>query len=144
MANWIVILIGVLGGVAVGMQATIAGEMGQKIGGSASSFIIHLSGLIFSGLYLLTRRGENIQNWQSLTWYMLVAGIFGLILYLSLNLTIPRLGGTAAIILIIGGQLIAGLVIDHYGFFGVPIRQVDFLRLSGVILLLIGSYLITR
>lgn len=144
MAYWIVILIGILGGLAVGIQATIAGEMGQKIGGSASSFIIHLGGLIFSGIYLFTRKGENIQNWQSLPWYMLAAGVFGLLLYLSLNVTIPRLGGTYAIILIIAGQLLAGLVIDHYGFFGVAIKQIDITRVLGIALFIFGAYLISK
>ena len=144
MAYWIVILIGVAGGVAVGTQATIAGEMGQKVGGSASSFIIHLSGLVFSGIYLFTRKGEDINNWQTLPWYMLGAGIFGLLLYLSLNITIPRLGGTFAIILIIAGQLLAGLIIDHFGFFGVTIRQIDITRLIGILLLILGAYLISK
>ena len=128
----------------MGTQATIAGEMGQKVGGSASSFIIHLSGLVFSGIYLFTRKGEDINNWQTLPWYMLGAGIFGLLLYLSLNITIPRLGGTFAIILIIAGQLLAGLIIDHFGFFGVTIRQIDITRLIGILLLILGAYLISK
>jgi bacterial/archaeal transporter family-2 protein len=35
----LVILIGLIGGIAVGIQSPIAGAMGQKIGGTASSVI---------------------------------------------------------------------------------------------------------
>ena len=38
MGYWLVILIGVVGGVAVGLQGPIAGAMGQRIGGTASSY----------------------------------------------------------------------------------------------------------
>lgn len=144
MGYWLVILVGVLGGLAVGIQAQIAGAMGQKVGGIASSFIIHLSGMIFSGIFLLFRGGEKIHEWQGLSWYMLGAGIFGLILYLSINVTLPRLGSTMMITLIISGQLIAGLILDQFGLLGTTPRQIDITRSIGVIALLAGSYLIAR
>ena len=61
-----VIIVGLIGGVAVGIQSPIAGAMGQKVGGTASSFIIHLSGMIFSGVFLYLRGGEKIRNWNTL------------------------------------------------------------------------------
>lgn len=144
MGYWGVILIGVMGGLAVGVQAQIAGAMGQRVGGVSSSFIIHLSGMVFSGIYLFIRGGEKIQEWHTLPWYMLGAGIFGLILYLSINTTLPRLGGTMMITLIISGQLLAGLIMDQFGFFGMDIRQIDTTRAAGVVALLVGSFLIAK
>ena len=109
MTYWMMILICIISGIGVGLQAQIAGGMGQRIGGAASSLIIHLGGAIFSALYLFTKGGENIKEWHQLPIYMLGAGIFGLILYLSINIAMPRLGGTMMITLILTGQLIAGL-----------------------------------
>lgn len=134
-------LIGMLGGVAVGIQSPIAGAMGQRVGGTAASFIVHVSGAIFSGLLLLARGGENIRDLRTLPWYMLGSGIFGLILYLTLNFTMPRIGAGAAVILIIIGQLITGMLIDHFGWFGVAPRPVDVVRLFAACLLLVGGYL---
>ena len=57
-----VIIVGLIGGAAVGIQSPIAGAMGQKVGGTASSFIIHLSGMILSGVLLFLRGGEKIRN----------------------------------------------------------------------------------
>ena len=51
--NILVYLVGLLGGISVGIQSPIAGKMGQRIGGAAGSFIVHLSGLILSGLFFL-------------------------------------------------------------------------------------------
>ena len=144
MGYWAVIAIGLLGGVAVGLQSPLAGAIGKRVGGTASSFIIHLSGAIFSGVLLLLEGGENIRAWNKLPWYMLSAGIFGLILYQTINVTLPRLGSTMMITLIIVGQLVVGVIIDQFGLFGVTMRPIDLTRILGVIALLISGYLIAR
>ena len=144
MQIWLVILIGLIGGIAVGVQSPIAGAMGQRVGGVASSFIIHVSGAIFSGLFLLLRGGEKIKDWTTLPWYMLIAGIFGLTLYLTINVTLPRLGSTMMVALIIVGQLVAGVVIDHFGLLGVVTRHIDLPRALGGVVLVFGAYLIAR
>jgi len=144
MGYWLVILIGLIGGLAVGIQSPIAGQMGQRLGGTASSFIVHLSGMVLSGILLVIQGGEKIRDWQTLPWYMFGAGFFGLILYQTISITLPRLGSTMMIALIIIGQLLAGIVIDHFGLLGVATRHIDVYRVFGVIALLIGGYLITK
>jgi transporter family-2 protein len=137
-------LIGFIGGAAVGVQSTIVGGMGQLIGGLAGSLIVHVSGAVIAAVLLALRGGENIQAWRALPWYMLLSGAFGVFLYLTLNYTFPRLGGAASITLIIVGQLVIGVVIDHFGWLGVPVRPADLTRLAAVGLLLVGGYLIAR
>ncbi len=46
--------------------------------------------------------------------------------------------------LIIIGQLLVGVLVDHFGLLGVPIHQVGWTRLLGVLVLLAGGYLIAR
>lgn len=144
MEYWAVILIGLIGGVAVGIQTPLSGVIGQRVGGTASSFIIHLSGMILSGVLLVMRGGEKVRDWHTLPWYMLGAGIFGVILFQTINITLPRLGSTMMIALIITGQLVTGLVIDHFGLLGVAARHIDISRVIGIVALLIGGYLIAR
>ena len=139
-----VILIGLLGGTAVGIQSPIAGAIGKRVGGTASSFIVHLSDTIFSGILKVQEGRENIRDWHKLPWYMLGAGIFGLILYQTINVTLPRLGSTMMIALIIVGQLLVGIIMDQFGLFGVTTRHIDLARILGVIALLVGGYLIAR
>ena len=140
----VTVLIGILGGVAVGMQGPIAAQMGQRVGSAASSFVVHVSGAFLSGALLLIRGGENIQNWRSLSWYMLGSGLFGVVLYLTINHTMPRLGATTALALIIIGQLAMGILIDHFGLFGVAVRQLDVWRVAGLVLLMAGGYFVIR
>ncbi len=143
-SNFLAYLVGLLGGVAVGFQSPIAGSMGQKVGGTASSFLVHLSGMVLSGLLLIFRGGENIRSWQQLPWYAFLSGGFGLILFLTINYTLPKLGSTMMITLIIIGELMIGIIVDHFGWFGVTVRQIDLPRIVGVLLLFGGGYLISR
>jgi bacterial/archaeal transporter family-2 protein len=139
-----VILVGLLGGVMVGVQSPIAGAMSQKVGGMAGAFIVHLSGAVISGVLLFTLGGENIRNWRSLPWYMMICGIFGVVLYLTINITFPRLGSTMMVSLIIIGQLLIGAVIDQFGWLGVHPHPITLPRLAGILLLLAGGYLISK
>ena len=140
----VTVLIGVLGGVAVGIQAPMAGTMSQRVGAAACSLIVHVSGAIAALVVLVLRGGENIQNWHTLSWYMLGSGVFGVVLHMTLSHTIPRLGATTAIVLIIVGQLTMGMLIDQFGLFGVAPRPIDQWRLLAIVLLIAGAYLMIQ
>ncbi len=140
----IIVLIGILGGLAVGMQGPIASAIGQRVGSTSSSVVVHVSGAVLSILLLIVRGGEQIQNWRSLSWYMWGAGFFGVVLYLTIGQTFPRLGATTSLMLIIIGQLLIGMVIDQFGLFEVAVRPIDAGRVVAVVFLLIGGYLMVR
>jgi len=139
-----IILLGLLGGFAVGVQGPIATSMSQRIGGTASSLIVHVSGAIISGVLLFARGGEQIRNWRALPWYMLVSGVFGVVLYLTLTQTMPRLGATTALVLIIVGQLTMGMLIDQFGWFDVAARTISATRVFAILFLVAGGYLMLR
>lgn len=144
MADWLIIVIGLIGGAAVGLQSPLAGSMAQRIGGTASSLVMHFSGAVFSAILLFLRGGERIREWKTLPWYMLTAGIFGVILYQTIAVTLPRLGSTMMIVLIIIGQLVLGVIVDHFGLLGVVQRPLDLPRVLGVFALILGGYLISK
>ena len=138
------VFIGLLGGLAVGIQSPLSGVISERVGGASSSFIIHVSGAVVSGLLLLLRGGEKIGNWRSLPPYMFGLGSLGVVLYLTLSYTIPRLGATSALTLIVVGQLLMGFLLDTFGWFGLPTRPIETTRILAVGLLLAGSYLMLK
>ncbi len=103
-----------------------------------------MSGMILSAILLWLKGGEKIREWHTLPWYMLIAGVFGVILYQTISYTLPKIGSTLMVTLIIVGQLITGIVIDHFGWLGVTPRPVDLPRLVGVGVLILGGYLISK
>ncbi len=142
--NLLAALVGILGGLSVGVQGPIANAISTRLGGASSSLVVHISGAILSGLVLMLRGGERIANWRDLPWWMWGAGAFGVILYLTISYTFPRLGATSGIALIIIGQLVAGMVIDQFGWFGTAVRPIDLTRVAAGALLLAGGYLAVR
>jgi bacterial/archaeal transporter family-2 protein len=140
----LVIGIGLIGGIAVGIQGPMSGAMSGRLGPISSSFIIHAGGAILSGILLLLRNGENLKDWRAVPTPYLFAGVFGVILYLTFSYTLPRIGVVATTTLLIAAQLGLALLIDHMGWFGVPQHPIDLSRLAGVGLLLAASFLITR
>jgi bacterial/archaeal transporter family-2 protein len=142
--TFVIILLGLLGGFAVGVQGPIANSMSQRIGGTASSLIVHVSGALISAFLLFARGGEQIQNWRALPWYMFISGAFGVVLYLTLTQTMPRLGATTALVLIIVGQLTMGMLIDQFGWFDVTVRAISATRVLAIAFLVAGGYLMLR
>ncbi len=128
----------------VGFQSPIAGAMSQRIGAASGSVVVHIGGAIFSVLLLLARGGENLAAWRSLPWYMLLSGGFGVVLFLTVTYTLPRLGAAAMLTLIVVGQLVVGVLIDHFGWFEVAARPLDLTRVIAIGFLLVGVYLIAR
>ncbi len=75
-------------------------------------------------------------------WWVWTGGLLGVVFVLvSLGL-VNRLGAAFLFALVVVGQMLASLVIDHYGLFGVSEHTVSPLRILGVMLLLGGVVLI--
>lgn len=56
----------------------------------------------------------------------------------------PRLGVASTITLMIAGQLALSLVLDHFGWLGVPRQPLSLTRVAGVALVLAGVLLVRR
>ena len=57
---------------------------------------------------------------------------------ISATLVAPRFGVGNFILFAVAAQVISAALIDHFGLFGSMVRQVNFLRLGGILLLLTG------
>jgi len=139
-----IVLIGLISGVAVGLQSPLASMITQRLGMLESIFIIHIGGALLVAIPLIFLGGSNLGNWRSLPWYALAAGSMGLIVVGGVSFMIPRVGVATAITLIIAGQLVISSILDHYGLLGVHIRHIDMQRLFGLIVVFIGAWLTVR
>jgi transporter family-2 protein len=139
-----IILIGLISGVAVGLQSPLASMITQRLGMLESIFIIHIGGALLITIPLIFLGGGNLGDWRNLPWYALGAGSMGLIVVAGVSFMIPRVGVATAITLIIAGQLVISSILDHYGLLGVHIRHIDAQRLIGLIVVFLGAWLTVR
>ena len=140
----LIILIGLAGGVAVGLQSPLASMISQRLGLFESVFIVHIGGALIALIPLLTFGGGKLAEWRSVPWYALGAGIFGLVVIGSISYMIPRVGIAAAIITIVAGQLLVGTILDHYGLLGSAGRSMDVSRIIGLAVVLVGVWLTVK
>jgi transporter family-2 protein len=68
-----------------------------------------------------------------------IGGILGFTIIASLAVIFPKIGAAYAVVLMIGGQCAAALVIDHFGLVGMPRDPVTAQRLIGVIMVAGGA-----
>ncbi len=80
MLRLLTVFIGILGGMAVGIQTPIAYAIGQRVGSAASSVVVHVTGSVFSIILLVFYRGDDIRNWRALPWWADFVGLFGVVL----------------------------------------------------------------
>lgn len=139
-----VIVVGLIGGVAVALQGPMSGVMSQKIGPFGSSLIIHLGGTIASALLLLVSGGVNLRDVQNIPKPFFLAGLFGVLLYITFSYTLPRVGATVATALLIVAQLSVGLLLDHFGWLGVAQHSFSLTRFIGLVLLAAGAWLVAQ
>ena len=139
-----IILIGLAGGVAVGLQSPMASMITQRLGTFESVFIIHIGGAVIALIPLLIYGGGKLSQWRSVPWYALGAGVFGLVVIAAISYMIPRVGVAASITTIVAGQLLVSVILDHYGLLGASIRTLDVTRVLGMAGLLVGVWLTVK
>ncbi|HSL28351.1 MAG TPA: DMT family transporter [Anaerolineales bacterium] len=141
---FLIILIGMAGGIAVGLQAPMASMITQRLGMFESVFIVHLGGALLALLPLLVYGGGKLAHWKELPWYTLLAGAFGLVVIGALSHMIPRIGVAAAVVTIVAGQMLVSTVLDHFGWLGGMGRPMDLTRALGLLVVLVGVWLTVK
>src|SRR5437016_3121746 len=133
----LIILIGLAGGIAVGLQSPMASMITQRLGIFESVFIVHIGGALIALIPLLIY-GSKFAQWRSVPWYALGAGIFGLIVIASISYMIPRVGVAASITTVVAGQLLVGTILDQYGWLGAAVKPLDATRILGLGVVMVG------
>lgn len=108
---------------------------------AAISFAVGTLCLIVYAMILrlpLPTRSEMPQ----LAWWIWTGGFFGAFFVASTVVLAPRLGAAAMVALIIAGQMLASLVLDHFGWLGYPLQPLNLGRLIGTGLIVGGVVLI--
>ena len=138
-----VVVVGLVGGVAVAVQAAFAGIITEQLGVLENALIVFGGGFLVALTLILVNQGGKIKGWQSLPWYVFLAGPLGIVIITSIGFAIPRIGLASTLTLIVVSQLIIGVVLDHFGWLAV-LRPMDLNRAIGILLLFIGTWVVLR
>ncbi len=139
------ILAVILAGGATALQAPTNARLmtavGSPINAAFVSFAVGTAVLGLMALMFQTR--PDMVAAKGLPWYAWIGGVYGVIFVIAATWAVPRMGVATTIILMVAGQLIVSLVLDHFGAFGVPRQPISWSRVGGVALV-IGGVLLAR
>jgi len=131
-------------GVFVALQPLINANLAVRVGLIQSSFISFAVGTAVLGGVLLVYNHGNIRAATDAPAWQFSGGLLGAFFVTTIILAVPRIGTTAALAAAIASQLAAGAMFDHFGVFGVRHIPLDAWRVSGILLLFVGSALVLK
>jgi len=144
---YLYLLLALLAGTMMPTQAAInnkmAGFVDSPILAALISFFV---GTVALFIYSLAT-GQTFSNLASARQAPVVAwlgGILGAFFVTAVVIAVPRLGAAMTFSLIVAGQMIITLFLDHFGFLGLEERPISVPRILGVILITGGVILIRR
>ncbi|MCA9645599.1 MAG: DMT family transporter [Polyangiaceae bacterium] len=141
------IVLVVLVGVVLPAQAGINAELRRNLGHPFLAGIVNFGGgLVILAVAALSVR-TGLPKWSAIAgapWWAYLGGLCGAALVLAGVVAAPRLGAALLIASLVMGQLVASVVIDHFGFLGYAVRPVTLARVAGVLLLAGGVFLVQR
>lgn len=130
------IVLALLNGVCIGLSRAINGRLALDRGAFHASLCNHIVGFLFLSLLLVATDSVNGATFGQAPWGAYLGGAIGA-LFVALNsYVLPRLGTLRAALLIISGQMLAGVVIDRLRDSGDTISA----QILGVGLILLGVY----
>ena len=133
-------------GLVLPLQAAINSSLRDTLGsGSLLAALVSFS----VGTFALATMGlftgqpfASLAGLPRIAWWQWLGGFLGASFIFGSTLLAPRIGLAAMTALIVAGQVIASLVFDRIGLLGLPMRDISWVRLAGVTLLLAGAVLV--
>ena len=140
------ILLIILAGGATALQAPTNARLMTAVGSPVNAaFVSFAVGTAALGLLaLIFHTKPDIAAARALPWYAWIGGLYGVVFVIAATWGVPRLGVALTITLMVAGQLLLSLVLDHFGALGVPRHPIGIGRLAGVALVFIGVLMVRR
>jgi transporter family-2 protein len=118
----------------------LAAAAANPIHASLISFVV---GTLALGAYsVVTRQAVSWAGLASAPWYAWIGGLCGSVTLTAIILTYPRLGPGLGFGLLIAGQLVVSILLEHFDILVAQPHPISVLRVVGVALVLGGVVMI--
>jgi bacterial/archaeal transporter family-2 protein len=102
--------------------------------GAVTAILIGLSGWQSGAL-------SSLRNVNPL---LLTAGAMGATLVFGIAWIIPQIGAGPMTMMLLGGQILSGMLLSHYGLLGSPVQPLTMINVVGALVMIGGIFLATR
>ena len=127
----------------IGMNSKLRTVLQNANTAALISFLVGTTGLVM--VLVVTRTPmparDTLASVPVWAWFGGLMGAF----YVAISTVVASQLGTASLLgLALSGQLAMALVVDHFGWLGLPEHPITLTRLAGVALLGVGVWLVSR
>lgn len=146
MDRGVAVLLTVVVGCLVGVQAPINGVLGRTVGSVQAAFVAFVIGTALLTVIVAAAGGfGGIGEARTLEWYYVVGGgLIGVAYVTTVLVTVRSLGAGGVTAATIASQLAISVVVDHFGLLGLPRSPLTLGKVAGVALLALGTFLVVR
>jgi transporter family-2 protein len=138
------ILFTLFGGITLSAQSSINGTFSRKAGTIETTLLTFLTGTLFLAIFIIFFGQGNILAILDAPKWQLSAAFLGTMYLLLTVMAVPRIGVIATNIAGIAGQLVIGVLIDHFGWFNSLVISLDMKRAFALLFMIIALYFIYK
>jgi transporter family-2 protein len=142
---WPYVLFAFAAGIALPVQFGINSQLATWLDSPVrAAFVSFLTGtIILAGAAALVFKPlPSFDRLGQAPWWVWLGGALGAFYVAGSIVAAPRLGAAALIAVIVAGQSLASVVIDHFGWVGLEPKEVSAGRIGGMVLVLTGAALV--
>lgn len=135
-----------LAGAATALQGPTNARLVTAVGSPLNAaFVSFAVGTVALGvLAMILQARPDVGAMKALPWWAWMGGLYGCAFVVSAAWGVPRLGVATTITVMIAGQLLLSLALDHFGALGVEKQPLSLGRIVGVALVIGGVVLVRR
>lgn len=143
--RWLFVVFALIAGACLPTQAGVNDQLARYLGHpiltSLASFGVGTAGLLLY-IFVLHIQWPTVGVAMQAPWYLWIGGLLGAIVVSATIILAPVLGAATMMGLIVAGQMLTSIFLDHFGLVGYPIHPISFWRAMGAIFLIVGVALI--
>ena len=138
---WTYALLAAGAGACIALQATANTRFRHHLGDPLWAAYLSICGTILSASVFMLLVRPLAPSWSSLRetqWWYWIGGPLGALIVLAGATLVRHLGAAAFISLVVAGQLLCSLLLDHYAMMGLPENPLTWKRIVGAMLVVLG------
>ncbi|EPO6658648.1 TPA: DMT family transporter [Klebsiella aerogenes] len=140
--TFIMIVLAVIGGSMLSIQAAINGQLGSQVGVFKSAFLTFSVGAIITALLIFFFEPKQLVTLMDVPKWQLLGAMFGVPYIVIMVLAVQRIGTAIATVAVIFGQLTMSMLIDNFGWLGNQSISFSMSRLGAIVCLGIALFFI--
>ena len=145
MAIWPYLLFGLVAGAMLPFQAGINAQLSQVVGSPLRAALVSFAVGTVALLILVAaaaRGWGSAREFGGAPWWVWIGGLLGAFYVAGSIVVAPKIGAVTLVAVILGGQAVESLVVDHFGWVGFDAHPMSLGRVLGLALVGTGVALV--